>query len=82
MIRGKRESIKVLATVYCINKKLKKHEIKSNDLMTFMKEHDLNVPKYPIYHFRKMQENCLLDLGRKRGRFKINENGIAYLQTQ
>ena len=75
-IKDKRSSSRVLVSGYILNKILKKREFRSKEMVNFMEEHGITVPKNPTYHFRKLKESGSFIQGRKGGRFKISDNGI------
>lgn len=79
-LEGKSTDMKVLASGYCINKKLRKREFRSKEMTNFMEDHDLNVPNNLTYYFRKLMNEGLLNQGRKQGRFKVSDEGIKHIE--
>jgi hypothetical protein len=79
-LEGKNNDLKILASSYCINKKLKKREFRSKEMSSFMEDKNLEVPGNLTYYFRKLMNEGLLNQGRKQGRFKISDEGIKRLE--
>ncbi|RLF58340.1 MAG: hypothetical protein DRN37_05150 [Thermoplasmata archaeon] len=78
-LEGKATSLKVLASGYILNKKLRKREFRAKEMTTFMKEFGLDVPNNLTYYFRRFKDEGTFTQGRKQGRFKITDIGIEHL---
>lgn len=76
IIKDKRSSTRILVSGFIINKKLKKREFRSKEMVSFMEEHGIEVPQNPTYHFRKLKETGNFLPGRKSGRYKISDKGM------
>lgn len=80
-VQGKNQTMKVLVSGFCINKKLRKREFRSKEMTSFMKDVGLDVPNNLTYYFRKLKDDGLFILGRKQGRFKISDEGIRKIES-
>ena len=77
---GKKNDMKVLVSAFCINKKLRKREFRSKEMIGFMKKNKIEVPGNMTYYFRRLMGDGLLNQGRKQGRFKISDEGIKHIE--
>ena len=77
---GKDTDMAVLASAYCINKKLRKREFRSKEMTKFMEDNKIEIRGNLTYYFRKLMGEELLNQGRKQGRFKISDEGIKKIE--